>query len=170
MRLMFYIITVTAFVGLSFGTMAMAGGDNGYSPKPTYSFSEFTRLQKFQLEAIEDYFQSGKNLKIDGFSSSMSSWLVQMANFDRRATFRLMKDMAKLKTKAQRQQRLRLERERVAKLILKVQASINRLAGKKQTLGVKLALKSEEERQKRTITYSKGLKIWAQHPMEGTRK
>ena len=100
----------------------------------------------------------------------MTSWLIQMAQFDRRATSRLMKDMTKLKTTKERQQRLKVERERVAKFILKLQASIQRLEKKKQNAAIRLALKAEKDRLRRTVKYTEGVNKWRANPHEGTRK
>ena len=88
--------------------------------KASYTQEEFTRLFPSEIEAIEEAWQRGKDIRIGGFSKNMSTWLIQMADFDRRKTFRLIKDMGKLKTRKKRVARLKQEDTRVKKLIANV--------------------------------------------------
>ncbi len=141
--------------------------------KSTYSQEEFTRLFPNEIAEIERAFQRGKNIKIGGFSGNMSTWLIQMADFDRRKTFRLIKDMGKLKTRQKRVARLKQEDTRVRKLIANVKKSIKRFEAKlakRDTVPIRLALRAERSRLKRTLKFQEGLKAWMTAPMEGTRK
>lgn len=141
--------------------------------KSTYSQEEFTRLFPNEIAEIERAFQRGKDIRIGGFSEAMSTWLIQMADFDRRRTFRLIKDMGKLKTRQKRVARLKQEDTRVRKLIANVKKSIKRFEAKlakRDTVPIRLALRAERSRLKRTLTFQEGLKKWMTSPMEGTRK
>lgn len=141
--------------------------------KSSYSQEEFTRLFPSEIAEIERAFQRGKDIRIGGFSGNMSTWLIQMADFDRRRTFRLIKDMGKLKTRQKRVARLKQEDTRVRKLIANVKKSIKRFEAKlakRDTVPIRLALRAERSRLKRTLTFQEGLKKWMTSPMEGTRK
>ena len=107
------------------------------------------------------------NTKIDGFSHKMSKNLFSMAFYDRTSTRRLVKDMAKLKTKKERRARLKKEINRVEKLKALLHKSMENLEKNKASDGARNAELQRFSNADKYLTY---VRLWARNPMEGTRK
>ena len=164
------VIIGTAVVSLP-GGYALAGGEgSGLSElKAKYCQKEFLRLSQGEISKLNDrYHLNNKKTKICEYSANMSTHLVDMADYDRRATFRLMKDMAKLKSKKNRKAWLKNELAKQRKFVKTLKASIKRLEAKNSTRATRLAIRSEKLRLERTESFIEGLEIWVKFPHEGT--
>ena len=106
-------------------------------------------------------------LKIEGFSPRMTKTLFEMAGHDRASTRRLVKDMAKLKTKKTRKAHLRKEINRSDDLDRILFKSIKTLEKSKAS---KAAIKDEKTRMDDNFDYRYLVVKWARNPMEGTLK
>ena len=146
----------------------------------TISQNDFSKLSKSK---IDSWHKSNIKLIIDGFSVEMSKNLFDMANNERKLTHKLLKDMAKLKTKSTRKEHLRREQYRVKKLIKELKKEKDSLpktdAPKTEKLLSKIFKKKtradEIDTRINSLIYylggaGHGVGGWSQSPMEGTLK
>ena len=148
----------------------LANSDRGGGKPRIHLKARYTQHQFLGLGP--DEYKTGAHTPEDhligSFSRLMSYELFIMADVDRRATQRLMRDMMKLKSKAARAKRLKREIIKTQKLIAALKASIKRLKAK-SGIGAKLAVKSEAARLERTKSFLVGTQTWAKSPMEGIK-
>jgi len=154
------------------------GGDGGEQdvqsnsskkvPVDSMTQSQFRNLSAENIDEIMDDVEHNKiTIKIDGFSPKHSINLLRMANVDRTSTRRLVKDMAKLKTKKTRKEHLRKEINRSDDLDRILVKSIKTL---KKNKASKAAVKDEKTRMDDNFDYRYLVVRWARNPMEGVRK
>lgn len=139
------------------------GGKPRNTLKKHYTQNQFLRMvpSDYQAGAL-----STRTHRIGNFSGTLSNMLFVMAYYDRRATQRLVRDMAKLTSRKARLKRLKSEIDKVQKHVAGLNASVKRLKTK-SGIGAELALRSEWDRLDNTEHYLKLVKYWAKHPMDG---
>jgi len=111
-----------------------------------YSQAAFLKLTHKELTYLYNY-------KIDGFREAMASIAVKMMLDDRASMLRLMQDMGKLETDADRKARLNAEMQHATNQVM-----VNNDAA---TLEQKRILR-------RAKRYKRGVKAWLKNPREGT--
>ena len=130
--------------------------------KTRYSQSEFARLTDNEIHA----FSQQPKAVIEGFSGNMTIHIVDMAFWKRRRAQRLVRDMAKLNSKAARLQRLNEEKKYAEGAIVKLNASKERA----EKLKKKSAAWEAQERIVDARKYLEGINVWIKFSHEGTRK
>ncbi len=146
------------------------------------SQAKFLRLSPAQIRKYKSK-DRADTIKIEGFSIDGSRNLYLMADDEHKLTHKLLKDMAKLKTKSTRYEHLRRERYRVRKLIKQLQKEKDNLPKTDAPETEKLLSKIFKKKTKadeidariQSLTYylggaDSGVGGWSQSPMEGTLK
>lgn len=163
----------TAFVGPSPVRNDGAGGveDQG-DPRAgaeqeivEVSTRRFLALSDFQIRELRRARRDGATIRIGGFSEVMTTWILHMANAERRRTQRLMRDMADLDTPEERSARLEREMERARDFEQNLVDSIERLEGR----GQREAAREERSRLRNLRDFIDGLEQWIDFPHEGAR-
>lgn len=161
--------TVALLFTPTFANADMGGGGNT-APSGSGLRGHYTQNQFLKLVSSE--YSAGMNSRkvhlVGSFTGPMSHILFVMAYSDRRATQRLMRDMEKLKTRTARVKRLNREVNKTQKQAEALKASIKRLKAK-SGVGAKLAVKSEQNRLKKTQGYLNSVSSWRNHPTEGMK-
>lgn len=132
-----------------------------------YTQNEFMRLSAEEMYHLIDQQQVyRKNIKIDGFSRNMSSFIVSMAAYRRRRTQGLMRDMSRIKNNDKRKLRLLREVNWAEREVEKLQRALERA----KKLKLKTAVYETRMRISDAKDFLKGVKVWSEFPWEGTRK
>jgi len=174
------LLSGAAFFAVSFVTspsLASGGGGGGGECGSCESDEQSNNSKKAPIKSMtqndfrnlsdREILNHLSNTKIDGFSHKMSKNLLSMAFYDRTSTRRLVKDMAKLKTKKARRARLKKETNRVEKLKALLHKSMENLEKNKASDGARNAELHRFSNADKYLTY---VRRWARNPMEGTRK
>jgi len=136
--------------------------------KESFTQRQFRNLSAADLrEHSIDSYHNRSTLKIEGFSPGMTKTLFQMAGHDRTSTRRLVKDMAKLKTKKARKAHLKTEIKRSKELHRTLKKSIKTLKKNKSS---QAAIDDANTRGVDNSYYVGLVRRWALNPMEGTLK
>lgn len=143
---------------------------SGSKKKPIVNISQ-NEFRSMSAGEIDKYARAGSgrkyNIKVNGFSPRMSETLLMLALWDRAATRRLIKDMAKLKSKKERKARLKKEHANAKKLEKLLKASMKKLKKDNASVGAQY---EEEQRWRHAKFYKEKLWRWESNPMEGTLK
>ncbi|MCI2398133.1 hypothetical protein [Aliiroseovarius subalbicans] len=140
--------------------------DDNAGFKPHYTVAQYYQLTRKQVLQIRNV-RRGRDIVIDGFSISMTDYILEMSASNWSSTRRLVRDMTKITERKDRKARLQREIAKAADLVANLEASILRL---KEKGGSPLAILQERKRLSDTKNYLGGLETWLKYPWEGARE
>lgn len=148
---------------------ALAEGGGGLiknqNVKNGYSQREFVKLTSNEITQLYRKVLGREVVLIDGFSPNMTNTIIYMAAARRRRAQGLIREMRKLKSKAQRLKRLRMEMVSIDNEWSKLIASQKRARDKDRRHVVLEA----EKKISLLSGYRDSVRIWIKYPHEGTR-
>lgn len=139
--------------------------DRGGDSPIDVSRLRFERMSDFEIRELNDARLDGRRIRLTGFSTVMSGWLIFMADADRRRTQRLVREMREIDDPEAREEHLRDALDDARDFEENLVNSIERLRERERWVAV-----AEEQRRLRNLRdFIEGLEVWVDYPHEGTR-